>query len=71
LAEKHQIELGDWFVSPLHPVQQNFELWELNTELFLNAIYVGKHIINLPTDTKDVSRILNFLQKIDNNIIEI
>ena len=27
LAEKETIELGDWFVSPIHPIQKNFELW--------------------------------------------
>jgi len=65
LAEKHNIELGDWLNSPLHPVQKDFEQWHLNPELFPNAVYAGKHVVNLPTDVKNVEVILQFLQKID------
>jgi dTDP-4-amino-4,6-dideoxygalactose transaminase len=71
LAEKCKIELGDWFNSPLHPVQKNFENWQLNPALFPNAVFAGKHIINLPTDSKNATIILNFLQKIDNHTIDI
>jgi len=62
LAEKHNIELGDWFSSPLHPVQKDFERWQLNPALFPNAVYAGKHIINLPTSIKDSTRVLQFLE---------
>ena len=62
LAEKHKIELGDWFNSPLHPVQKDFELWQFDPALFPNAVYAGKHIINLPTDIKDPESILQFLK---------
>jgi len=64
LAEKHNIELGDWFNSPLHPVQKNFEQWYLNPELFPNAVFAAKHIVNLPTDVKNAEVVLQFLQKI-------
>ena len=71
LSEKHKIELGEWFNSPLHPVQKDFEHWQLQPELFPNAVFAGKRMINLPTDTTDIALVLNFLQKIDKYIIEI
>jgi len=69
LAEKYNIELGEWFNSPLHPVQKDFEQWQLNPELFPNTIYAGKHIINLPTDVKDTAPVLQFLEKLEQLII--
>jgi len=71
LAEKYKIELGEWFNSPLHPIQKDFEHWQLNTALFPNAVFAGKHILNLPTDSKNTTNVLQFLQKIDQYIIEI
>ncbi len=71
LAEKHKIELGEWLNSPIHPIQEDFEQWKLNTELFPNAVFAGKHIINLPTDTDNPERIIDFLQTINNKIIDI
>jgi dTDP-4-amino-4,6-dideoxygalactose transaminase len=69
LAEKYKVALGEWFSSPLHPVQNNFELWQLDRALYPNAVYAAKHIINLPTDIKNVTTVLNFLQKIEQNIL--
>jgi len=63
LAEKNNIVLGDWFNSPLHPVQKDFEQWQFNAELYPNAVHAGNHVINLPTDIKDVSTVLDFLEK--------
>ena len=68
LAEKHNIQLGDWFNSPLHPVQNNFEWWQLDTTLYPNAVYAGKHIINLSTDVIDTTPILRFLERIDSYV---
>jgi len=70
LAENQKVELGDWFNSPLHPVEDGFEKWQLNPAYFPNAVFAGKRIINLPTDSKDVANVLKFLQKIDTNILE-
>lgn len=70
-AEKHKIELGEWLNSPIHPIQEGFEQWKLKTELFPNAMFAGKHIINLPTDTNNPERIIDFLQTINNKIIDI
>jgi len=64
-AEKHKIELGDWFNSPLHPVQKELELWGLHPELYPNAVYAGMRMINLPTDTKNIHNVLKFLEIIN------
>ncbi|MCL1850910.1 MAG: DegT/DnrJ/EryC1/StrS family aminotransferase [Bacteroidetes bacterium] len=69
VAEKHQIALGEWFCSPIHPVQKDFELWKLDTVLYPNADYASKHIVNLPTEIKDMNKVLNFLDKIEQNVL--
>lgn len=69
LAEKYDIELGEWFSSPLHPVQKGFEQWQLSPDLYPNAIFAGKRMINLPTDVKDTTPVLQFLGKIDEFIV--
>jgi hypothetical protein len=61
--------LGEWFNSPLHPVQNSLEVWKLDTALYPHAVHAAKHIINLPTDIKNVGAVLNFLQKIEPNIL--
>jgi dTDP-4-amino-4,6-dideoxygalactose transaminase len=71
LAEKHKIALGEWFNSPLHPVQKDFENWQLYPALYPHAVYAGKHIINLPTDIKNTDNVLHFLEQIEQNIIRL
>lgn len=61
LAESARIRLGDWFISPIHPVETDFEKWNLIPEEFPNATYVSKHILNLPTDEIDVQKVISFL----------
>jgi dTDP-4-amino-4,6-dideoxygalactose transaminase len=61
LAEKEKISLGDWFLSPLHPVKGNLELWDFNSELFPQGTSISKKIVNLPTDIEDNSKVLKFL----------
>jgi hypothetical protein len=63
LAEEDKISLGDWFLSPLHPVRENLEQWELKRELFPVANRISEKILNLPTDVKDNVRVINFLSK--------
>lgn len=63
LAKKNKIELGEWFNSPIHPVQQDFKLWKLNIEEFPNAKKISKLIVNLPTDTNNINNVLSFLEK--------
>jgi perosamine synthetase len=67
LAEKEKIELGDWFISPIHPIINNFELWYYNFGENPIAEFASKHIVNLPThednDEKYLEKIYNFLKK--------
>lgn len=63
LAEEDKISLGDWFLSPLHPVKENLEQWELKRDMFPVANRISEKILNLPTDVKDNIRVLNFLSK--------
>lgn len=60
-AEKASIRLGEWFVSPLHPVETNFEAWGLITANFPNAVELSAHMLNLPTETKNPEKIIKFL----------
>ena len=72
LAEEEKIELGDWFVSPIHPIQKNFELWHYKWGENPIAEKTSKHIVNLPTHTNITEdylvRIAEFLRKNRNNI---
>jgi dTDP-4-amino-4,6-dideoxygalactose transaminase len=49
LAEKEKIELGDWFLSPIHPVLKDFEQWQYVMGTNPIAEYVSAHLVNLPT----------------------
>lgn len=69
-AEKHKIELGEWLNSPIHPIQENFKQWKLNTELFPNAVFSGKHMINLPTDIRKTDSVIDFLKTINDKILD-
>ena len=63
LTEKNRIQLGDWFTSPLHPVQGDLSLWQLDRSKYPNADFLSKHVINLPTSNTNIKRVLNFLSK--------
>jgi len=63
LAEKEKISLGDWFLSPLHPVEGSLKLWNLNSEFFPQGTSISKKIVNLPTDIEDNSKVLKFLTR--------
>jgi perosamine synthetase len=51
-AEKARIELGDWFVSPLHPVTDNLALWDYHWGENPVAEWLSQHMVNLPTHMK-------------------
>jgi dTDP-4-amino-4,6-dideoxygalactose transaminase len=67
-AEKEKIPLGDWFISPLHPVLDSLEPWGLEVSNVPNAVYISKHIVNLPLEIP-VPRLINFLELYKNEII--
>jgi perosamine synthetase len=61
LAQKLKVILGDWFISPLYPVKGNLSLWGYNPELFPRSVEISKKIVNLPTDIKNNSKVLELL----------
>jgi len=63
LAEKNNIMLGDWFTSPIHPVEQNLQEWMFEPKNYPVAAKIASKIVNLPTDInpKELKRVLNFL----------
>ncbi len=63
LAEKNKIPFGDWFISPLHPAEDNFEKWLFDEAEFPIAMETSKKVVNIPTDTKNISKIIKYLQK--------
>lgn len=62
-AEAATIRLGEWFESQIHPVREGFEKWELDPDQYPVSKYKSSHILNLPTDTKNINKIIRFLEK--------
>jgi dTDP-4-amino-4,6-dideoxygalactose transaminase len=64
-ADRRGIDLGDWFVSPLHPVTTGLERWGYVRGTAPIAEAACSEIVNLPTDPKlserDVADVLRFL----------
>jgi len=69
MAEKAHIKLGDWFISPLHPVKESFHIWEMDEKFVPNASYLSKHLVNLPTSENDGDNVLAFLKTNIDNIL--
>jgi dTDP-4-amino-4,6-dideoxygalactose transaminase len=66
-AEKENIPLGDWFVSPLHPVTESLLPWGLVAQDFPNALEISGSIVNLSLDIP-ATRLINFLELYKNEI---
>ena len=49
LARENKIEIGDWFISPLHPNLTNFEKLGYRWGQCPKAERVSQEVINLPT----------------------
>ncbi len=69
LAEKSNINLGDWFLSPLHPVRERLDKWGLLSKEHPMASSIAEKIVNLPTDIQEASEVISFLEK-NLNLIE-
>ncbi len=61
LAEDTGLPMGDWFLSPLHPVTQDFNLWGLKCDNFPVANEISSQIINIPLDRKSLNKYISFL----------
>ena len=70
LAEKNRIKLGEWFISPLHPVKGDLSAWEFETGKYPVAEYLSSHVVNLPTTGSDINKILLFLEKYSDFVID-
>lgn len=72
IAQKEKLELGDWFLSPIHPVMKNFGLWHYRWGENPVAEKISQHIVNLPThdkiDESYVDKVADFLKKNMGNI---
>lgn len=62
-AERSRIELGDWFISPIHPITEGFSKWLLTLNNFPVATEISSQVSNLPTETKHPQRVITFLEK--------
>jgi dTDP-4-amino-4,6-dideoxygalactose transaminase len=62
-AEKASIRLGEWFESQIHPVHENFELWELTPENFPVSLEMSSHMLNLPTEIENSDKVISFLKQ--------
>lgn len=63
LAQNHKIPMGDWFLSPLHPVTENFEHWHLDINQFKNAKFISERMVNIITEYKNTDRVIAFLKQ--------
>lgn len=68
-ARKRKIVLGDWFISPLHPIEGELKNWFFESSNFPVATKLAKSLVNLPTDIKNNSNVLGFLKDNIENII--
>lgn len=67
LFQNNQIELGEWFNSPLHPVRSSLERFYYKNGTCPISEFVAEHSVNLPTHPKisesDVKRIVKVLKQ--------
>lgn len=71
LAEKSRITLGDWFMSPLHPVKGDLSAWDYEYGKCPVGERLAKHVINLPTTPDDMGRVIGFLERNVDLIIDV
>lgn len=66
-AEQAGVDVGDWFISPVHPVTSRLQRWGYVPGCAPNAEQACREIVNLPTEPSlqdgEVDRILSFLAK--------
>lgn len=66
-ALKKGIEIGDWFLSPVHPLTENLELADYQKGTCPIAEKVCEHIVNLPTHSKikdkEIKKMVDFIKE--------
>ena len=66
-AKRRRIQLGDWFLSPVHPNRESWELAGYKAGLCPNAEHVSRHTVNLPTGDvtrRDIEQAVAFLAEV-------
>ena len=61
-ARSLKVVLGDWFISPLHPVEGDLNKWFFESTKFPVADRLAKGLVNLPTDIKNNKDVLKFIK---------
>ncbi|MBT6325584.1 MAG: hypothetical protein HOJ35_06420 [Bdellovibrionales bacterium] len=62
-AEKASISLGDWFISPIHPVTTDFQQWGYSKGCCSVAEKVALELVNVPTDLINMKKLIRFLDE--------
>lgn len=66
-AVEDRIEMGDWFLSPLHPIEKDLSPWGYENGMCPIAESICERIVNLPThkriNEKYIARLEIFLEK--------
>jgi perosamine synthetase len=66
-AQAQHIEVGDWFVSPLHPLVDNYAAWDYHYGANPTAERVSRHLVNLHTHRRiteqQARRVCEFLSE--------
>jgi dTDP-4-amino-4,6-dideoxygalactose transaminase len=72
-ANEQKIELGEWFNSPIHPIEKDHQLWQYTWGSNPIAEKLSQHIINLPTginiDNTYLTKIKAFILSEKDNLI--
>lgn len=62
LAKINNIEIGEWFLSPLHPIETDLTKWHFDCEKFPIAQEISSRIVNLPLEKNDINNVIAFLE---------
>src|SRR5437763_6230094 len=65
-AQNANVEIGDWFLSPIHPIKNDFSRWNYTYGTAPIAEKISNNIVNLPTNLsgeKDVNRVIELIEK--------
>ena len=64
-AAEHHIMLGDWFTSPIHPIETNWQNWHFDPKQYPVANMAAKKVVNLPTELNPQAseRVFNFINR--------
>ena len=70
LAIRNKLELGDWFNSQLHPVQEDFHLWSLETDRYPVSMELSRQVLNIPCDTAHIGSYVQFIESFSEELLK-